>query len=87
MLSAVRRANLYLNLFGFSKVPLIWLCHPKIIAIDSEHVEVRIPLRRRTKNHLNSMYFGALAVGGGCSWWFSCYEQGARKRRSDLFSI
>ncbi|MEF1192684.1 DUF4442 domain-containing protein, partial [Vibrio parahaemolyticus] len=48
MLSAVRRANLYLNLFGFSKVPLIWLCHPKIIAIDSKHVEVRIPLRRRT---------------------------------------
>ena len=48
MLSALRRANLYLNLFGFSKVPLIWLCHPKIIAIDSKHVEVRIPLRRRT---------------------------------------
>jgi hypothetical protein len=28
-----------------------------------EEIVVSISLRRRTKNHLNSMYFGALAVG------------------------
>ncbi|WP_447470192.1 DUF4442 domain-containing protein [Vibrio harveyi] len=82
MLSAARRANLYLNLFGFSKVPLIWLCRPKILAIDDQHVEVRIPLRRRTKNHLNSMYFGALAVGadvaGGFLAMSKAQEQGER---------
>ncbi|EGR0921193.1 DUF4442 domain-containing protein [Vibrio parahaemolyticus] len=79
MLSAVRRANLYLNLFGFSKVPLIWLCHPKIIAIDSKHVEVRIPLRRRTKNHLNSMYFGALAVGADVAGGFLAMSKAQEK--------
>ncbi|MFZ5836823.1 MAG: DUF4442 domain-containing protein, partial [Pseudomonadota bacterium] len=42
MLSAVRRANLYLKVFGFTKVPLIWLCRPKIIDIDDKHVEVKI---------------------------------------------
>ncbi|MFH4669509.1 DUF4442 domain-containing protein [Vibrio alginolyticus] len=79
MLSALRRANLYLNLFGFSKVPLIWLCHPKIIAIDSKHVEVRIPLRRRTKNHLNSMYFGALAVGADVAGGFLAMSKAQEK--------
>lgn len=82
MLSSVRRANLYLNLFGFSKVPLIWLCRPKILAIDDKHVEVKIPLRRRTKNHLNSMYFGALAVGadvaGGFLAMSKAKDQGER---------
>ncbi len=51
---------------------------PKIIAIDSKHVEVRIPLRRRTKNHLNSMYFGALAVGADVAGGF-CDEQSSGK--------
>ena len=53
-----------------TKVPLIWLCRPKIIAIDEQHVEVKIPLRRRTKNHHNSMYFGALAIGADLAGGF-----------------
>jgi hypothetical protein len=28
---------------------------------------VRIPLRRKTRNHLNSMYFGALAIEADCA--------------------
>lgn len=36
---------------------------PRLLKLDDETVEVKIRLRRRTKNHLNSMYFGALAVG------------------------
>ncbi|EGU61037.1 hypothetical protein VINI7043_19073 [Vibrio nigripulchritudo ATCC 27043] len=70
MLSALQKANLYLQIFGFSKVPLIWLCRPKILNIDEQSVEVRIPLRRRTKNHLNSMYFGALAIGADLAGGF-----------------
>ncbi len=70
MLTSLQKANLYLNMFGFSKVPLIWLCRPKIIAIDEKMVEVKIPLRKRTKNHLNSMYFGALAVGADVAGGF-----------------
>ena len=30
---------------------------------DEDSIKIRIPFRRKTKNHLNSMYFGALAVG------------------------
>ncbi|EEX92319.1 hypothetical protein VIOR3934_01928 [Vibrio orientalis CIP 102891 = ATCC 33934] len=70
MLSPLTKANLYLNFFGFFKVPFIWLARPKILHLDNERVEVKIPIRRRTKNHLNSMYFGVLAVGADVAGGF-----------------
>ena len=36
---------------------------PKLLIMNEETVQVKIKLRRRSKNHLKSMYFGALAVG------------------------
>lgn len=50
-------------LMGLVKIPMIAYTKPKLQAIDDEKAIVSIRLRRRTKNHLNSMYFGALAVG------------------------
>ncbi len=52
-----------LFLLGLFKIPIIGFVNPKIIDISEEKVTVKIKLKRRTKNHLNSMYFGALAVG------------------------
>jgi acyl-coenzyme A thioesterase PaaI-like protein len=63
MLSKLQKANLYLTLFGISKVPFIWLARPKIVQLDAKRLEMKIPLKRRSKNHLNSMYFGVLCVG------------------------
>lgn len=37
------KANLYLTMFGMFKVPLIWLCRPKLLALDDKHVELKIP--------------------------------------------
>lgn len=59
-LSKMRRM---LWLMGLVKIPMIAYTKPKLIQLDDEQALVRIKLRRRTKNHLNSMYFGALAVG------------------------
>ncbi len=56
--------------FGILKVPLIWLCRPKVVEHTDERLEIRIALRRRTKNHLGSMYFGALAVGADVTGGF-----------------
>ncbi|MDO7613766.1 MAG: DUF4442 domain-containing protein [Crocinitomicaceae bacterium] len=42
---------------------MIRYTRPKLLAIDDTTVRVKIKLRRRTKNHLSSMYFGALSVG------------------------
>lgn len=56
-----------LFLLGMVKIPLIGYLRPKLMALDDETVKVRIKFRRRSKNHLNSMYFGALAVGADVS--------------------
>ena len=55
--------TMYVRLFGLFKVPLIFYVSPKVIAMTDEVCEIKIPLTRRTKNHLNSMYFGVLCTG------------------------
>ena len=57
------RDTLFVRLFGFAKVPLIFFVGPSVVKLDDEMCIVKIPLNRRTKNHLNSMYFGVLATG------------------------
>lgn len=54
-------------LLGLVKIPLIGYLKPKLLSLDDQNIEVKIRLRRRSKNHLNSMYFGALAVGADVS--------------------
>ena len=70
MLSRVANTNRLIRLFGLTKVPMIWYCRPKVIEHIDEKIEIKIPLRRRTKNHLGSMYFGVLAVGADITGGF-----------------
>lgn len=62
-MKALTRFKWFLWSFGHFKVPLIGHLRPKLITLDDKHVVAKLPLNRRSKNHLNSMYFGALAVG------------------------
>ena len=52
-----------LFLLGFAKIPIMGFVKPRLVTLNDQEASVKIRLRRRTKNHLNSMYFGALAVG------------------------
>ncbi|WPK54111.1 PaaI family thioesterase [Vibrio fluvialis] len=79
MLSALTKANFYLNYFGLMKVPLIWYCRPKLITLNDQSVVVRIPLKRRNKNHLNSMYFGVLAVGADVAGGFMAMQKAQQR--------
>ena len=56
--------------FGLTQVPLIFYCRPKVVSISDSKLEIKIKLNRRTKNHLNSMYFGVLAVGADVTGGF-----------------
>jgi hypothetical protein len=60
---SIRKMRWKLFLLGLVKIPIIGFVRPKLISINKEEISVSISLRRRTKNHLNSMYFGALTVG------------------------
>jgi acyl-coenzyme A thioesterase PaaI-like protein len=52
-----------LRLMGWFYIPLLGFVRPKLELINDDEAVVSIRLRRRTRNHLKSMYFGALAVG------------------------
>lgn len=55
--------TMFVRLFGFMKVPLIFWVAPSVVKMDDQVCIIKIPLNRRTKNHLNSMYFGVLCTG------------------------
>lgn len=44
-------------------VPLSNYCQFSIKELNNKHCKILIPLIHETKNHLDSMYFGALSVG------------------------
>ena len=50
-------------LLGKFKIPMIGFTKPQLLCLNDETAKIKVKLKRRTKNHLNSMYFGALAVG------------------------
>ncbi len=56
-----------LRWFGLTRIPLLFYVGVSVAEVSPERMVVRIPLRRRTRNHLGSMYFGALCVGADCA--------------------
>ncbi len=60
------RDTFLLRAFGV-KIPLLFFTTPSVIELTDERCEIKIPLNRRTKNHLGSMYFGALSIGADCA--------------------
>ena len=57
------KATWSLRLFAWTRIPLIAVVRPTLVAADSEHCVIRIPLSWLNKNHLRSLYFGALCIG------------------------
>lgn len=57
----------FVHLYGLLKIPLVLFVSPRIVEFDSQRMVLKIPLNYRTKNHLNSMYFGALGIGAELS--------------------
>jgi acyl-coenzyme A thioesterase PaaI-like protein len=45
------------------RIPVLLFVSPSVVELDDEGCAVRIPLGWRTRNHLGSMYFGALCAG------------------------
>ena len=70
MFSKITKLTWMLRLFGFSKVAMIAYCRPRVIFFDDTTLEIKIPLNRRTKNHINTMYFGALSIGADITGGF-----------------
>jgi acyl-coenzyme A thioesterase PaaI-like protein len=46
-----------------AKIRLISYVRPRVVDLTDERCEIVVPLSWRTRNHLRSMYFGALCTG------------------------
>ncbi|MEO0443542.1 MAG: DUF4442 domain-containing protein [Pseudomonadota bacterium] len=64
---ATLRYTVMLQFLGFLKIPLIFFIRPRVVIFDDQQCVLKVSLRRRVKNHLNSMYFGALAIAAECA--------------------
>ncbi len=45
------------------RIPVLLFLRPQVIQLDDAGCTIRIPLRWSSRNHLGSMYFGALCAG------------------------
>lgn len=75
MSMSLRKANWGLKLFAWRYIPLIGFCSPNIVRMDSKTLEVTMPHGWRTKNHLGSIYFGALAIGADLAGAFLVFSK------------
>jgi len=57
------RNTAFLRLFTLWNIPLIWWIRPSVLEMGPSRTVIEIKLMRRTRNHLKSMYFGAIAIG------------------------
>ena len=78
----LKKANRQLKLFAWFKIPLIAFCNPRIVELTDDKIVIRIRLNLFTRNHLGSMYLGALAIGADLAAGFHAFhlsEQSGRK--------
>lgn len=63
MIPTPKQATWQLKLFGFKYVKMIFWLKPKVVEISENHLVIKIPLNRRSRNHVHSLYLGAMTVG------------------------
>lgn len=74
MISPAAKYTALFRLFGLLKIPMIAFLRPTILEFDDEKALSRVGLNRRTKNHLGTMYFGALVVGAESLVGYYAYD-------------
>ena len=55
MTSRAIKTSRLIQIFGITKVPMIWYCRPKVIEHTDEKIENKNPLTRKTTTHIGSM--------------------------------
>ena len=69
------KETLGLRMFGWLKIPLLASVRPSVVELSDTRCVIKVPLRRWSKNHLGSMYFGALAIGADCAGGLLAMDQ------------
>lgn len=80
MLSDIQKANLKFKLVGLFQIRMIGFVGAKLVTYNENKTVVKIPLNRRTRNHLGSMYFGSLATGADVTGAWIAFDYLARTK-------
>ena len=79
-MTSLSRFRFFLWTFGRFKVPMIGSVKPRLVTLTDNQIVIKLVLNRRSKNHLQSMYFGALAIGadlaGGLHGFYHAKKKG-----------
>lgn len=66
-MTSLWKLNFLMNLIALFKLPMVFFVRPRLVQYDEHQCTIRIKKTFKTRNHINSMYFGALAVGAELS--------------------
>ena len=85
---SIKKARRDLFFLGLMKIPMIGYVGPKIIEMDENRMVIMIPYKRRTLNHLKSIYMGAMVIGADLVAGFHAYAliESMEKKVSIVFS-
>lgn len=64
-----------INGIGILKLPLLAFIGPSVVELTDNRSVVKVKLGWKTRNHLNVMYFGALAMGAELSIALKCITE------------
>lgn len=67
-----------INAYSMIKIPLLAFITPRVVELTDTRSVVRVRLGQRSRNHLNAMYFGALAMGAELSIALKALQEIAR---------
>jgi len=79
------KATLAVRLWSLKNVMLLNFVKPVILELNEERCVIRLPLNWRTKNHLKSMYFGALCIGADVAGGLIAFELIRRSKQKVSF--
>ena len=57
------KETVLIRAFALAKIPLLYFSRPKVVQLNDERCVISLPFTRMNKNHLGSLYFGALCIG------------------------
>jgi len=77
--------TLHLRAYAALRIPMIAFLRPSVAQMDDERCVIRIPMCHRTRNHLNSMYFGVLCAGADCAGGLIAFRQIQRRGNKVAF--
>ena len=86
-LPAKMKNSILLKVFSFTQVPLLYYLGPTVEELTEDRCVMKIPLNRRSKNHLKSMYFGALAAGADIAAGYLALVKMGKMRRHFSFAF